>query len=380
MKQKNNIDLNDLFIGQEELKKLQEQFFLIFQNVSDGIAVQDHDRVVFANKAAAELDGFLSPEEIVGLPYPKTPLKTKRQFLDEKGKKINLKNMPIKKALRGEANAEGTFKILNQKTGEARWVSIKSMPIRDEREKVKMVITISRDITEYVMADEIKNDFLRMTSHELKTPITTIKAFSQILESMLKNSENKKIKEYFLKMDNQIDKLADLVENISKVVRLPQKKFKFNDAWFNFDTLVKEVVENTQNISNSHQLVVKGSTKKRFFGDKQKISQLFKNVINNAVKYSPNAKKVIIMLSANKNIVKVGIRDFGIGISPQHHKKIFKKFYRVLGTKDKMFPGIGLGLYESKQIAEKYKGKMWIESTEGKGSVFFLSLPIEGER
>ncbi|EKD86999.1 MAG: two-component system sensor histidine kinase/met hyl-esterase/transferase hybrid [uncultured bacterium] len=254
------------------------------------------------------------------------------------------------------------------------------MPILDKQGKVSRIITILRDITGHVLADETKNEFLKMATHELKTPITSIKAFSQILGKMNKSSKNKEMKKYFRKMDNQITGLSELIDDLLNMAKLRQGKLSFYDKWFNLDSAVKESVKKMQKGCNQHKLIIKGATKKRFFGDKDRISKILINMINNAVKYSPNARRVIIILSTKTGIIKIGVKDFGIGISAKHNKRIFEQFYRVYGQKNKLFPGIGIGLFMSKEIAERYGAKMWVESREEKGSTFFLSLPISEKK
>ncbi|OGH04513.1 MAG: hypothetical protein A2W22_05300 [Candidatus Levybacteria bacterium RBG_16_35_11] len=358
---------------EEELRKLRKQFNLIFQNISDGVAVQDQNGVIFANQTAALLNGFSDPKQIMNRPLNKS-LKN-YTYLNKKGKRLNWKNLPIEKALKGKIDAGGIYKAINEKTGEIHWLDIKSMPILDRQGKVARIITISRDITSHVLADETRNEFLRMTTHELKTPITSIKAYSQILGKMNKNLKNEQMKKYFSKMDNQITCLLGLIENLLDLAKLRQGKLTFYDKWFNLDSAVKENVKNLQKSCSQHSLIIRGVTKRKFFGDKDRISQILANMINNAVKYSPKARRVIIILSTKGGIIKIGVKDFGLGISPRHYKKIFEQFYRVYGQKNKLFPGIGVGLFMSKEIAERYGAKMWVESREGKGSTFFLSLP-----
>ncbi len=103
---------------------------------------------------------------------------------------------------------------------------------------------------------------------------------------------------------------------------------------------------------------------------------MFLNLISNAIKYSPQADSVDLYIAAAKDEVLVKVQDYGIGIPKEHESKIFDRFYRVYDENNKMFPGLGMGLYISREIVERYGGKMWVESTEGKGSTFFVSLPI----
>ena len=103
---------------------------------------------------------------------------------------------------------------------------------------------------------------------------------------------------------------------------------------------------------------------------------MFINLITNAIKYSPDAKTVDVSITNAGDEVVVGVRDYGVGIPQEHQSKVFERFYRVYDDKEKNFPGLGMGLYISYEIVKRHNGKIWVESSEGKGSTFFVSLPI----
>lgn len=226
----------------------------------------------------------------------------------------------------------------------------------------------------------MRDDFISVASHELKTPVTSVKIFTQVLQHHSEAIGDKKAVDYLQKMDKQLNKLTDLIYNLLNISKIQAGRMEFSKKLFDFDKSISEVIEVLQQGSSSHRLVIEGETNKKVVGDEDRIGQVLSNLVSNALKYSPKEKKVIIKLSADSKNVTVAVQDFGIGMADKHLVKIFERFYRVYDTTDKTFPGLGIGLYISAEIVKRHKGKLWVESNAGKGSTFYFSIPIKSTR
>jgi signal transduction histidine kinase len=224
-----------------------------------------------------------------------------------------------------------------------------------------------------------KDDFLSIASHELKTPLTSLKAYSQLLHMDSKDSANSKREMMLSKMDAQVDKLTSLITNLLDTSKLQNGKLIYNENVFQLNDLVIEIVDEIQAIASSHQIVIKNNTPAQVYADRERIGQVLSNFLNNAIKYCPNSKKIIVDIENNEEMAICSVQDFGIGIRQDQHEKIFERFHRVSGSNLHTYPGLGLGLFIAKEIIERHDGKIWIESEEGKGSIFYFSLPVTND-
>jgi PAS domain S-box-containing protein len=222
----------------------------------------------------------------------------------------------------------------------------------------------------------LRDDFISVASHELKTPVTSVKIFTQVMQKYARMNGDEKAVQNLDKMDKQINKLTDLIYNLLDISKIQTGRLEYAMRDFSIDNMLEEVTETMQHMSSKHQLELKGKADCMVHGDGDRISQVVSNLISNAIKYSPTADKVNIKVSADKKEVHVAVEDFGIGMSKEHFKKVFDRFYRVSGTTDKTFPGLGIGLYISHEIINRHSGKLWVESKAGKGSTFHFTLPI----
>jgi PAS domain S-box-containing protein len=233
------------------------------------------------------------------------------------------------------------------------------------------------DITEQKHLQRQKDDFIGIASHELKTPVTSIKAYTQVLERMLKKKGDIKEAEMIGKMDAQINRLTSLIGDLLDVTKINSGKLQFNNTEFDFNHMVKELVEDLQRTTQKHTLIENYSEQVTIFGDKERIGQVISNLITNAVKYSPHANKIILNTTIKDKEVILCVQDFGIGISKNNLDKIFEQFYRVSGDMQHTFPGLGLGLYISSEIIKREGGRIWVTSCEGEGSTFCFALPLQ---
>jgi signal transduction histidine kinase len=180
---------------------------------------------------------------------------------------------------------------------------------------------------------------------------------------------------YLTKIDQQMDKLLELVNHLLDVSKTQAGKMQFNYEHVSFDTFILQVIKDIQFITKTHTFEVKGHSEQRVLIDKDRFRQVIVNILNNAVKYSSQADKVIITLGKEGSSVKLSVKDFGVGIPKEKQDKIFDRFYQVTDAKGYTFSGLGLGLYISKEIIEKHNGTLRVESEVGKGSTFIITVP-----
>lgn len=220
-----------------------------------------------------------------------------------------------------------------------------------------------------------KDEFISIASHELKNPLTSIKAYAQLAQKQLIKNKDQKSYDYISKIQIQVNKINKLVDNLFDISKIESGKMLFNFMNVDFDQLVSDAVEECQAASSKHKIFIEGQTRAKLKVDKDRINQVLVNLIFNAIKYSPAAKKIIVKLGRLHNKVVLAVQDFGIGIIKGRQKNIFNKYYRTPRGR-KTAEGLGLGLYISANIIKDHGGKIWVESKKGKGSTFYFSLPV----
>jgi PAS domain S-box-containing protein len=236
------------------------------------------------------------------------------------------------------------------------------------------------DITEQKHLQQQKDNFLGMASHELKTPVTSIKAYTQVLEKMLLKKGEIKEAAMINRMDGQLNRLTNLIGDLLDVTKINSGRLQFNDLEFDFTEHLKELVEDLQRTTDKHTLIENYSPGVIVFGDKERIGQVVTNLITNAIKYSPHADTINICSAIKNNEVILSVQDFGIGIKEHELCKVFEQFYRVSSDMQHTFPGLGLGLYISSEIIKREGGRIWVTSTIGEGSTFCFALPVTGKK
>lgn len=255
------------------------------------------------------------------------------------------------------------------------WFLGRAVPIKDEEGEVTQWIGTCTEINEFKQFQQQKDNFLGIASHELKTPLTSLKLYSQFLEKNLRKQDDHKNADVAMKMDEQINKLTSLVNDLLDVTKIQNGKILLNRTKFDFDELVKEVVEEQQ-MSARHRIYLEPEKIGNIYGDRNRISQVMTNLISNAIKYSPDSDKIqITTRSMEEDCVHFSVKDFGIGIPEDKQDKVFEQYYRVSGSKEHTFPGLGLGLYISSEIIKRSGGRIFVNSVEGKGSDFCFEIP-----
>jgi len=359
-----------------EIQQSRDQLDIILHGVADGIVVYDmHRRIIYANEAAAQMTGFASKQEMMETPAPATA--AKYEIIDEQRRPFPPSQFTYQRVFAGEREAEAVIGYRNGTEGQTeRWSFLKSLPILNELGEVIMVVTIIHDITERVLAEHRKDMFISMASHELKTPVTSLKGFTHVLQFRLAKQGDQQVLHFLSRMDAQLNKLTKLITDLLVLSRMQVGQPAFQRETVNLDGLLAEIVENVQATTTTHAIIVEGKTGAHIVGDKDRLGQVFINLLTNAIKYSPHADKVIVRLRREQNQAVVSVQDFGIGVEEAYHQKIFERFYQVSDPEEPTFPGLGIGLYISKEILDRHAGRITLKSRRGEGATFSVTLPI----
>ncbi|MGZ3872306.1 MAG: PAS domain-containing sensor histidine kinase [Mucilaginibacter sp.] len=257
-----------------------------------------------------------------------------------------------------------------------RWIRTQGIVIYDEKNiPVRMLGTVI-DITTG-KSDEIrKNDFIAMASHELKTPLTSIKAYIQILAKRLEPINDDFVNGALQKVVNQVDKMADLIYGFLDLSKLESGKLRLKITTFDINKLIEDVMADSNYASLGRIVKFKPTGEIIVNADIEKIGQVIGNFLSNAFKYSNKESPVTITSSREDSNIKVSVTDRGIGIKLKDQEKLFQRFYRVDSEKMKNISGFGIGLYLSSEIIQRHKGKIGVISKEGRGSTFYFTLPV----
>ncbi|MBI5004421.1 PAS domain-containing protein [Candidatus Kaiserbacteria bacterium] len=249
----------------------------------------------------------------------------------------------------------------------------------EEGDPDRILLSMS-DITERKLLEESESFarrnalFVSMASHELKTPVTTIKTLLQLLERRFEGSDDATLREYLARMSQHIDQMMKIVNDLLDVERIKEGKMRLERETFDLDLLVQEVIQNAQLLTSTHAIELEGATRVSVCADRGRIGEVLVNLIDNAVKYSPQADRVIVCLAGSADSVEVSVRDFGVGISKEDQSQVFNRFFQS-DMQEKTFPGLGIGLYIAKNIIELHDGHIRVESEVGKGSTFSFIIP-----
>jgi len=246
--------------------------------------------------------------------------------------------------------------------------------------KVTGLRGVTMDITESIEEEQRKDNFISLASHELKTPLTSLKVYNHLFQKRVQKYEDSDIGMYLQKTDLQIGKLTNLINDLLDLSRIQAGKLLYRREPTDFDFLIEDVVEMMRKNSKSHKILLRGKVDENVELDQNRISQVVTNFISNAMKYSPKNKKIIIEKKKKDGHVLLSVKDSGKGIPKKYHKKIFERFFQVDKEEERTASGLGIGLYICSEIIKNHNGKIWVESKINKGTTFYFSLPFSHKK
>ena len=259
-------------------------------------------------------------------------------------------------------------------------VGITYAPLINDRGKMTSIIANVRDLTRFREAEQLHKTFISVVGHELKTPVAIIKGYAGTLQRDDANWPRELVKEYLMTIEEEADSLTDLIDNLLEASRLQSGTFKLD---IHVDASIKAIARNVakkfQQQTEKHQLVVDfGDKFPEVPADEKRITQVFNNLVSNAIKYSHKGGEIRIFGLTYGNKIVVGVRDHGIGI-PQHEMhRVFQQFSRLDNALSRKTEGTGLGLFLTKAIIEAHGGQIWFEPNDNEpGTTFLFALPME---
>ena len=360
---------------EDELEASKSQLEIIIHNIANGITLQDATgKVIYLNQTASDMIGKVTLKQTAKMQQNGYK---KYSMVDEYGNPFPLENLPGRRALKGDPQPEAVIRYKSADSEKNFWTLVKARPIFNDQGQVEMVVNIISDITEQKEAEQRKDEFIGLASHELKTPLTSLKTFTQIMEKRISKHGDKKLLYFLSRMDTQLDKLTNLITDLLDVSKMQTGKLEYKMQQFDITELLKQIVIDFQHSDVKHSIAIHGKVTRKVYGDPDRIGQVAINLLTNAIKYSPNATKVDITVKENTSQIIIGVTDFGIGIDPDEKEKIFDRFYRTKNSREGSYSGLGIGLYISSQIIKRHKGKIWVESRKGDGSTFYFTLPTK---
>ncbi|MDF2431604.1 MAG: hypothetical protein JWP44_1235 [Mucilaginibacter sp.] len=293
---------------------------------------------------------------------------------DRERVEILIRDVLVKSLTNGDYDVE--YRIIGAEDKKLRWLRAMGKVYFDEHDTPFRFVGSVMDITEHKAQEERKDEFISIASHELKTPLTSIKAFNQL---MRRTNDSEKLRGFVQKSGDHIRRLEKLIADLLDVTKINAGKMNYVMQSFNFRQMLEDSIESVQLTAPSHRITLEMDKDIVYIGDQLRLEQVVNNFLNNAVKYSPDSNKVIVKCRIELDNIIVAVQDFGIGIAPESLDRLFERYYRVDNTSMR-FQGLGLGLFISSEILKRHQGSFWIESELGKGATFFFRLPLSVDK
>lgn len=360
----------------ERINTERQQLAAILQHSADGVMILDPElHIVSFNRALERMTGW-SEEDASGK-HVASVLEWKRL---EKG---DLDAAIASGWPQGNdtSSVSSTLYVegdLLRRDGLTQSLAIIYAPLFNADRQLSTIIANVRDITNFRQAQEMQNTFISTISHELKTPVALIKGHAATLRRDDVEFPPDFVREYSAVIEEESDRLTELIENLLTASRIQaERNLKLSVDDILLEGLAKRVIERFSTQTDKHKFVLRfDADLPPVFADETRLRQVLDNLVSNAIKYSPEGGTVEIGARDDGNQIVVYVQDQGVGLSAPEQTRIFERFYRVDGALSRKTQGTGLGLYLSRVIVEAHGGRMWVESTPGKGSTFYFSLPL----
>jgi two-component system, OmpR family, sensor histidine kinase VicK len=367
-----------------------DRFRIILENIEDGVILLDGQKTVqLLNPGAAKLCGW-NPDEATGLNVDNI-----LQLVDEKGQAIDASKNPIAQTYQTGQSTHANDAFLVNQSKQQISISLKVTPILDNNKRIVAAIAIFGDVGEQRAQEKQRADFISTASHEMRTPVAAI-------EGYLALALNDKVATIDTRARNYLEKAHASTQNLGKLFQDLLTSAKAEDGRLTSHPGVVEIGEFLEQFSSDVRLIaekhdlfldfVVGSSSATVdattnqggvkvikplyyvYVDPDRLREVLTNLFDNAVKYCPEGK-ITIGLTGNDKVIQCYVKDTGNGIPPDDLPHLFQKFYRVDSSFTRTIGGTGLGLFISRKIIELYNGRIWVESKQGEGSIFYINLP-----
>ncbi|MBU0613597.1 cell wall metabolism sensor histidine kinase WalK [Patescibacteria group bacterium] len=388
IQKKVNIQTQKLLVQKKELKKslkkveeekdisllVSRKLEATLENIGEGVLVVNSDKVITIFNPTAESIIGISKSDALGKNYSEIFM------ISEESIKKNSETI-VDKTFRTGKSIESTGKEnIVQKNGNIEPIDYIAAPVKNSDNNVTGCVVVFRDVSKARSVDRTKSEFVSLASHQLRTPLSSIKWNVEMLfESSNELSKNNL--KYLKRISKGSERMIQLVNALLNVSRLELGTFFIDPKDVNLKSIIKGVVDETEGMRTIKKLrlVVKHNMKaKKLKLDENLTRIIIQNLISNAIKYTPEKGKIMVITNQDKRYVHLTISDNGYGIPVQQQSMLFTKFHRADNVRELGIEGTGLGLYIIKFILDASGGKILFKSEEGKGSDFTVSFPIRG--
>lgn len=374
--QKDNLEklVKQIKASEQEIKEREKHYSNIVSTLAEGVMIHNADGTIeTANHSALKILGLTLDQLRGKVPYHsewKTIRENGTEFLPEEHPSILVSKTGISQI--------NVVMGVHRSDGKLVWILVHSIPLYKEYEsKPYNIVTSFIDITKRKNLEQHKDQFIGTASHELKTPVTSLKLFAELLHDHAKKISEKTVVEYSEIIVGQANRLVSLLNDLLDVSRIDAGRLELKPKVFDLNDLIRDIIREYKHTRKTkHEIKHISSVKKRVCADSDRISQVMINLISNAIKYSPQADHIIIETKEKGKKAEISVKDFGFGISAEEQKKIFERFFRTKDAQQKNIAGFGLGLHISQEIVRRHGGEIKIESKIGEGSVFLFDLEL----
>lgn len=259
--------------------------------------------------------------------------------------------------------------------GDFRWHLTRMRPIRKRGGEIDFWIGTSTDIHDLKLLQQQKDDFISIASHELKTPITSLKGSLQLLSRIVDKSSETILKKLVAQANKSMEKVGQLVDDLLNASKTTSGQLYLKKSQFKLSSLVNDCCQHMREAGN-YSIICEGDAELEVVADAGRIDQVIINLVNNAIKYAPASKDIVIRIEREADKAKVSVIDKGPGVPKEKIPYLFERYYRADST-GMQYSGLGLGLYICAEIIRKHDGEIGVESEGGKGSAFWFKIPIE---
>jgi PAS domain S-box-containing protein len=269
---------------------------------------------------------------------------------------------------------EDTFPLRGA-DGQYCWFLSRAVPFKDEQGKIIRWLGTNTDITEQRNLSEQKDDFLSIASHELKTPITSLRGSLQVLDRLKDNPSSTILPKFVNQANRSMERISTLVDDLLNVSKMSDGQLHLSKKTF----VLSDMIDNSCHhihLDGTCKIVFEGDRELMVYADEHRIEQVIVNFVNNAVKYAPDSPEIVIKVEQIDDTARVSVRDSGNGIAPDQTPHLFNRYYRADYPGSQYSSGLGLGLYISAEIVRRHDGRIGVESKVGKGSEFWFTLPM----
>ncbi len=341
---------------------------------ADGIMILGPDlRVERFNAAFASLTGWPS-EEAQGHPYDEVVVWARRTSPQTLRRLVEAGWPPDHPSLYVEGD-------LRRRNGSLVSVGITYAPLLTRKGSLLNVIAVARDISHFREADKLKETFISIVSHELKTPVAIIRGYAETLQRPQAQRDPALVEEMLSAIVEETDRLARLVDDLLDASRLQAGGLPLKEIGeVDLAAIARRVVERYRGQTRKHTLRLELPDNFPLIrGDARRLEQVLDNLVSNAIKYSPRGGEIVVRGEVRPAEVVIAVQDEGVGIPLEEQDNIFQRFYRVEGPETRAVAGTGLGLYLTRAIVQAHGGRIWVKSAPGKGSTFYVALPRQTE-